>query len=58
MHGMHFLKLLFREAEMKENEFSDNCDDEGSIYFIIDKDLAQKVDKLLVDHEKEQEKKE
>ena len=55
MHGMHFLKLLFREAEMKENEFSDNCDDEGSIYFIIDKDLAQKVDKLLVDHEKEQE---
>ena len=43
---------------MKENEFCDNCDDEGSIYFIIDKDLAQKVDKLLVDHEKEQEKKE
>ena len=58
MHGVHFLKLLFRVAEMKENEFCDNCDDEGSIYFIIDKDLAQKVDKLLVDHEKEQEKKE
>lgn len=58
MHGMHFLKLLFREAEMKEDKFSDNCDDEGSIYFIIDKDLAQKMDKLLVDHEKEKEKKE
>jgi hypothetical protein len=58
MNNPHFLKLSFTGADLEGEKFCRETVDDGTIYFIIDKDLARKIDRVLIKHEEEIEKEE
>lgn len=51
MNNPHFLKLSFTEDNLQTKKFHRERADDGTIYFIVDDDLAMKIDLLLIEHE-------
>jgi len=56
MSNTHFLELSYTGADLEGKAFCRETVDDGSIYFIIDKELARKIDLLLIQHEDDLEK--